>query len=84
MQMFRKTNCNVRDINLSKIMHTDPSIRGFNLAKELHFSSVLLQSNLSLSMSLLEERVDSMVACRIQDLGVRWLSVRVLDRRSRG
>ena len=35
-------------------------------------------------MSVLEERVDSMVECRTQDPGMQWLSGRVLDWRSRG
>ena len=83
MQMHCKTNCNVRGINLSNIMHTDPSIYGFDVAKEFHFSSVLLQSNLSLSMSVLGERGDSMVECRTQYLGMQWLSDRVLNWRLR-
>ena len=41
----------------------DPSIYGLDLAKELHFSTVLLHSNLSLNILVLKEHDGLVVVC---------------------
>ena len=41
----------------------DPSIYGLDLAKELHFSTVLLHSNLSLNIKVLKEHDGLVVVC---------------------
>ena len=53
--------------NIMVSSHTDPSIFGFDHAKEIHFSSVLLQRKISIT--LLEELGGSVVEFLNQDPG---------------